>query len=730
MIFHTDIEVVLNVADMRLTGDAAQEPDLKQDESAAGALIEPHSIAIVGASERSRWSTAIVGNLECHGYTGELHLVNPRGGGIGGRRVAQSCAAVGTEIDLSIVLVPANAVVEVVTDLATAGARAAMILTSGFAEAGPQGQARQQQLTDSAAAAGIRLLGPNSLGFMNFVAQTVAWATPISAPSRQDGVALVSQSGATALFLSSLAYQQDIPLSYVVSTGNEADLGCGTFAALLAADPQVRAVAMFLESVRDPRQFVAAARSAAAYDKPLVVLKVGASEVSARSALAHTGALVGDDRVFDGICERYDVIRVRSLEELMTTADIAGRTGVLAPGGLCIVSNSGGVCEVAADTADTLGIDLPDIPGPTAAELRGLMPDYATPHNPLDLTGGIVPGDCERIVAALGARPEYAALLVPFYPVPLEPDPGDQRLAALHRHIAAALRVTPTPGFLVSYTGSVISGPGRALIEGIGLPYLACGMDRALAGLSSAFWWSQRRRRAVAEVPREVVPGSLPARPRSEREILDLFAQRGLPTVPHTLVTTAPEAIAVAAGYGGPAVLKIASPDIGHKTEIGGVALRVSGADAVTTAFHQVTAAGRAQPGARVDGVMVSPMREGGVELFVGCSQDPVWGPVLALGLGGIWVEVLSDIAIRPLPVGPGDVLDMLNSLRGTSLLAGQRGLPPADLDAVAAAVVGIGDVAVRLGPDLAALDVNPLWVRGDAVEILDGLAVWDTESA
>ena len=276
----------------------------------------------------------------------------------------------------------------------------------------------------------------------------------------------------------------------------------------------------------------------------------------------------------------------------------------------------------------------------------------------------------------------------------------------------------------------MISDPGRALIDAIGLPYLACGMDRALAGMSSSFWWSQRRRCAVAEVPREVVPGSLSARPRSERETLDLFAQHDLPTVPHTLVTTAPEAVAVAAGYGGPAVLKIASPDIGHKTEIGGVALRVSGADAVTAAFDQVIAAGRSQPGATIDGVMVSPMREGGLELFAGCSQDPVWGPVLALGLGGIWVEALLDIAIRPLPVSPGDVLDMLNGLRGASLLAGQRGLPPADLDAVAAAVVGIGDVAVRLGPDLAALDVNPLWVRGDAVEILDGLAVWDTEPA
>lgn len=721
------VDVGLNDSPVPAPDLTPGEADLARDTAAAGALVHPRSIAIIGASERSRWSTAIIANLEKHGFTGDLHLVNPRGGRIGDRTLAESCVATGAEIDLGVLIVPALAVSDVVADLAAAGARSAMILTSGFAEVGPEGEARQQQLAARAAEADIRLLGPNSLGFMNFVAATVGWATLIAAPSRRNGVALVSQSGATAFFLASLAHQQDIPLSYVVSTGNEADLDSGTFAARLVEDPEVKAVAMFLESVRDPSRFVAAARTASASGKPLVVLKVGASEVSARAALAHTGALVGDDRVFDGICERYGVIRVHSLEELMTTADIIGRTGVLASGGLCVISNSGGICEVAADTADSLGLDLPDVPGLTAARLRELMPDYATPHNPLDLTGGIVPEDCERIIAALGARPEYAAMLVPFYPVPAEPDPADQRLAALHRHLSAGLRAAAAPGFLVSYTGSEISGTGRALIEEIGLPYLACGMDRALAGLGRAFWWSERQRRAQSEGGRDAVTHPVPQRPRSEREMLDLLGEHGVPVVPHTLAATAEEAAAAAAGYDGPVVLKIASPDIGHKTEIGGVALRVTGEDAVRSAFERMIAAGRAQPGAAIEGVLVSPMRDGGLELFVGCSRDPVWGPVLALGLGGIWVEVLSDVAIRPLPVDHADVRDMLGTLRGSALLAGRRGLPAADLDAVAAAVVAIGNLAAGFGPDLAALDVNPLWVKGSEVEALDGLAVWDS---
>ncbi len=698
---------------------------LECDVAAAGVLLSPRSVVVVGASDRSRWSAAVLENLSLHQFQGTVHMVNVRGAPVAGRPTATTCEKLGEQADLGVLLVPADAVVEALRDLSHTGARSAMILTSGFAETGPAGTELQAKVADVAADAGIRLLGPNSLGFMNFVERTVAWAAPTEGGRNRGGVAVVSQSGATAYFVARMAEEQNVALSYVVATGNEADLDCSTFAAALTADAHTTAVAMFIESVRRPERFVAAAETTIAAGKPLVVLKVGTSEVSGRAALAHTGALVGDDRVFDGICERYGVIRVRSLEQLLTTADVIGRTGVLAPGGLCLISNSGGVCEIGADAAGALNIDLPAIPTAAVNQLRDEMPTYATPHNPLDLTGGIEPQACGQIVTTLADSPEYAAVLVPFYPVPSAEVADDKRLTDLHRHLGRALRESSTPGFLVTYTNGTVEDAARRRIEDGELPYLACGMDRALAALGHAFWWSRLHRRGDLGRRSEPTGGALSERPRSELAMLDLLALHGVPTVPHALAVDEAAAVAAACQWDGPVAVKVASADIGHKTDIGGVVLGVSGPDAVASAFRRVIAAGRSQAGAVVDGAAVSPMRQHGVELFVGCSRDPVWGPVIAVGVGGIWVEVLADVAIRPLPVSPAHVTGMLLGLRASQLLTGGRDLPVADLDAVGAAVAAIGDVALRLGDQLAALDVNPLWVRGGRVEVLDSLAEW-----
>lgn len=683
-------------------------------------------MVIVGASERSRWSSGAFDNLQACGFQGPVHLVNPRGGVVHGRAAATSCGAIGEQADLGVVLVPGHATEAAVEDLGACGAKAAVILTSGFAELGESGRAAQDAVLAAARKHGIRLIGPNSLGFMNFVQPALVWTTPVRSPSRNNGVAIVSQSGATAFFLTNLAYQWDVGLSYVVATGNEADLGSADIARALIGDEMTRAVALFIETVRDPAVFIDLARAALAANKPLIVLKTGTSEVSAKSALAHTGALVGDDRVFDGLCRQFGVIRTRSIEELLATADIAARTGKLRPGGLGVVSNSGGICEIAADSAEARGIGLPALSDAAARALQETIPGFATAHNPLDLTGAISPEQCGAVIDIMAAQPEMAALLCPYYEVPTVEADMSERLSGLHGALAGGLRAAEAPGFVVSYTPTHLSDLSRRIVAETGLPYLACGLDRAITGLGHVFAWSAALRRPREEVPAR--PAAARDRPVSEHEALAFLARHGVPTVPAGLAASEDEAAAAARELGGAVVLKIASPDIGHKSDIGGVALNVSGDAAVREAYRRVMAAGAGVAGAAIEGVLVAPMRPRGIELFVGVTQDPQWGKVLAVGLGGIFVEVLQDVSLRVLPVTAREVGEMLAELRGAKLLAGARGIPAADLAAVARAVAAIGQAALAAGPKLAAMDVNPVWVNGSQVDALDALFIWNDE--
>ncbi|MGG5810857.1 acetate--CoA ligase family protein [Falsiroseomonas sp. CW058] len=693
---------------------------------AAAALLRPRSIAVLGASDRSRWSQAVFANLEAGGFAGALHAVNPRGGTAHGRAAATSAAAIGAPVDLGVLLVPGHATADALRDLAAAGGRHAAILTSGFAETGEAGAQAQRDLVALARSLGIRLLGPNSLGFINFVDGAQVWTTPVRRPSRPEGVAILSQSGATAHFLAQLAARQDVGLAHVVATGNEADLDLAAFARALLADPAVRSLALFVETVRDAAGFVALAEAAMAARKPVAVLKVGASEVAAKAALAHTGALVGDDRIFDGTCRQYGVIRTRSIEELLATAEVAGRCGVLRAGGLGIVSNSGGICEIAADTAAARGIAVPELTAGAAAALRGTIPDFATPHNPLDLTGAITPEQCGRVVEIVAAEPAMAAMLCPYYEAPIGEEDVSDRLTALHAALAAKLNAAPVPGFVVSYTATHQTALSRRVVAELSLPYLACGLDRALAALGHAMAWSARMRDGAA--PPAAPPPPIAARPRSEHAALRCLEAAGVPVVPFALARDAEEAVEAASRLGGRVAVKVASPDIAHKTDIGGVVLGVEG-EAVRDAFRRVTeAAARHAPGATVEGAIVAAMRPRGIELLVGISRDAQWGPVLALGLGGVWVEAMGDVALRLLPVDAAEVRRALAGLRGAKLLAGGRGLPAADPDAVAEAVARIGQAALALGPDLATLEVNPLWVHGSRVEALDALCLWREE--
>jgi acyl-CoA synthetase (NDP forming) len=688
------------------------------------AMLRPRSIALVGATDRSRWSQNTFDNLINRKYPGEVHLVSRRGGVVHGRNAATSCAAVGAPIDLALLMVPMQAVDEALADIAAADVHNAVILTSGFAETGYEGADHQARLAALARQHNVSLLGPNCLGFVNFIDNVPLWTGGFRAPSKPGCIAVVSQSGANGSFISSLAAQHEIGLSHMVSTGNEADLDCADFIDHLIDQPEVRAIALFAETFRHAPSFAAVARKAIAAAKPIVVLKIGLSEITARSAQAHTGALVGDDRVFDGVCRQLGIVRVDSIEDLLFTADVIVRTGVLAPKGLAVVSISGGACEIVADRAQVLGVPMPALSGAARGELHAALPSFGTPHNPLDITGGAVlqPDLFEQGLRILGRQPEFSALAC-LFDVPVADELVTEFTLTALRHIAAGLQAADIPAVMISHSVKPVTPTATRVIEDIGLNYISGGIHHGMNALGKAFWWSEQHRRLAGISASIGTIAEADDRPRSERETLAFLARCDVPVVPATLARDAVQAVAAARAIEGRVVLKIASDDIAHKSDIGGVVLNLEGDDAVAEAYRRVMAA--APAGARVDGVLVAPMRTGGLELFVGCTRDPQWGPVIAVGLGGVWVEVLQDVALRPLPIDAAEVVRMLRELRGAKLLHGVRGMPAADVDAVARVVARIGDAAVALGPDLDALEVNPLWVRGEDVEALDALAVW-----
>jgi acetate---CoA ligase (ADP-forming) len=688
------------------------------------AMLRPRSIALVGATDRSRWSQNTFDNLINRKYPGEVHLVSRRGGIVHGRAAATSCVAVGAPIDLGLLMVPMAAIEDAIADLAAVDIRNAVILTSGFAETGHEGGEIQTRLGALARQHHVSLLGPNCLGFVNFIDNVPLWTGGFRAPSKPGGIAVVTPSGANGSFISSLAAQHEIGLSHMVSTGNEADLDCADFIDHLVDQPEVRAIALFAETIRHAPNFAAAARRAVAAAKPIVVLKIGLSEVTARSAAAHTGALVGDDRVFDGVCRQLGIVRVDSIEDMLFTADVISRTGVLEPRGLAVVSVSGGACEIVADRAQVLNVPLPGLSPAAVAELRAALPSFGTPHNPLDITGGAVlqPDLFEQGLRCLGRQPEYSALAC-LFDVPVAAELATEFTLTALRHIAAGLHAANMPALMISHSVKPVTEVSTRIIEDIGLPYVSAGIHHGMNALGNAFWWSEQYRRLAQAAPPAFTITPSDQRPRSERGTLAFLAERGVPVVPATLVHDAGQAVAAARAIGGFVVLKIASDEIAHKSDIGGVVLNLEGDAAVGEAFARIVSAAPAD--ARVDGVLVAPMRSGGLELFVGCTRDPQWGPVIAVGLGGVWVEVLQDVSLRPLPIDATEVKRMLGELRGAKLLHGVRGMPAADIDAVAAVIERIGEAAVALGDQLDTLEVNPLWVRGSDVEALDALAVW-----
>lgn len=693
-------------------------------------LLNPRTIALIGASDKSTFSTLLHGNLVAAGLEHRTFLVNPRRAEVHGRATHPTCEAIGEQIDLVHVMVPASAAPDALRDAAAAGAKAAIVLSSGWSEVGPEGSARQQELVTLADELGIAMLGPNVLGMVNVAAGIPAMA--LSDPPTEAGpVALISQSGASSGAMKEFAAMAGVGLSHVCTVGNEAMVTVGHLVDALVDDDGVRAVAIFMESVKEPHVFAAAARRAAAAGKAVVVLKAGRSELAARAAASHTGALVGDDRVIDAMFTDLGVIRVDTIEEMLVTAGIAAHTGPLERSGIGVVSISGGACDIVADLADAIDAELPEFSDDTTAALAEKMPDFGHAHNPLDITGAAIidPTLWTTSVKAVGGDPSVGAVLVinslpwredgkPFY--------GQKYVDA----IGSGAAEVDTPVLYVTQTSQPIGRETREVLRTGGVGHVVPGLRLAVDGVARIAEWSRRRLLARPTMRAIEIP-QVEAEPLSEAAARDLLGAAGVPVVPSWHVHCAEAAKKAAVEAGVPVAMKIVSADIAHKSDIGGVRLGVEAESAATEYDSIIESCADALPGARLDGVLVSPMRAPATEMLVGVTRDDDWGLMLAVGLGGVLVEVLDDVALAPLPVDEDVVLRMLAQLRGGALLDGVRGRPAADRQALAGAIAGVGRLAMALerqhGEAFDALEVNPLRVDGATVEALDALVTWRT---
>ncbi|MFD2183315.1 acetate--CoA ligase family protein [Rhodoplanes azumiensis] len=685
-------------------------------------LFSPRSIAVIGASaDATKLTGRPIAYLEKHGYAGAIYPVNPRTETIGGRRCYPEVASLPEVPDVGLVLLGAERAVAAVEQLARAGAAAAVVLASGFGEAGEDGRRRQQALRE--AAGGMRLLGPNTIGLVNVDERIMLSA---SGAMELDGfvpgrVALVSQSGGILGALLSRGAARGIGFSKLVATGNEADLDVADMIDHLADDDATAVIALYIEGLRHVDRFRAVTMKAAARGKRLVVYKVGRSETGARSAVSHTGALAGSDRLYDALFRQLGIVRANAFSDLLDIPAALATGRRLGGARLAVVTTTGGAATLIADNAGLAGFALPDPDPATAEGLTALaIPDATLDRNPVDVTlAGLRPELFRRVLALLSASPGYDAIVTIVGSSAL----GQPDLVA--KPLIAAIENTEKPilAYVSPEAPHIVAALNRAGVPAFASPE---GCVAALAALRIAPPAACPERSAAtlrAAGEPTVPPGSGPL---NEADSKALFARFGIPAVAEMVAATPEDAAAAAQRLGGePVVVKILSRSIAHKSELGGVAVGVAPA-AVADCCRAMAARVSEWAAGALDGFLVQECVTDGIEMILGLSRDPQLGPAVLLGVGGVTAELLKDTTLRPLPLAPGDAAAMIAELKLAPLLHGYRGRPAADTAALVAAIEAFSVMVTSLGDRLQEAEINPLFVRpaGHGVAAADGLVV------
>ncbi len=702
--------------------DPVQRPPLAR-------LLSPRTVAVAGASaELHSVGNNILMNLERFGFAGGVYPVSRRGGEIGGRACAASIDELPHGIDAAVLAVPAHAVRESLEACARRGIGGAVVFASGFAEQDEAGRKAQEEFAAAAAELGLAVIGPNCIGFINYAGKAALTFEPVDPPPVMagPGICVIAQSGAMSGNIRYALQGRGVCVSHSISTGNEAVVAAEDCADLLIGDPAVRAFALFVEQIRDPQKFLNMAARARAAQKPIVLLHSGRCARAREAAKTHTGALAGDYEVMRCFTEREGVILAEGLDELFDVCALLARSAQPIKGGVAVVSNSGALRGLGLDLCEDIGLAIPDFSPQTAEALKALLPSFATVDNPLDVTAAAMTnpslfGDSLRAVMD---DPAIGFTLVSAM------GGGPAQQMSKWKALAPALEACEKPAALC-YLGDDYPLDAAFLKEAraSGVPFFR-SPERALRAVGRIAAWSKASAapRAAAQEPVSVPrvefrkSGAI-----AEWRGKEILARCGIAVPRGRLVTNAVEARIVAGEISYPVALKAQADTLAHKSDAGGVVLGIANEEDLDFAGLRIAASvSAAAPDITLDGMLVESMApEGGLEMIVGARRDPQWGPVLLIGLGGIWAEALRDVRLLPADASPAEILRGLGLLKGAPLLRGMRGAKPRDAEALAQLAVKIGALMIA-NPEIIEIDVNPVHVyaQGEGALALDAVIV------
>ncbi|WP_375173990.1 acetate--CoA ligase family protein [Pseudooceanicola sp.] len=692
-------------------------------------LYDPKSIAVIGASTRpGSFGGRTVENLV--GYDGALYPVNEKYDEIAGVRCYPSLAALPEVPDLAVLTTPAASVEGLLEDCIAAGVPAVMVYASGFSEIGTEeARATQTRIAARAAEAGVRLLGPNCVGMLNYTSGArVSFAgCPQGRQAGGPAIGVVCQSGALGFALAQ-AMDRGVGISHVASCGNSSDVDVADWVAALADEPTCTAIACAFEGLADPQKFLRAAQIAWDRNKPLVVYKMAVGEEGAAAAMSHTASLAGSAELWEALFDKGGAIAVHDFDALVETAWFFAKAPAPKADGAAMLSGSGGAAIMSSDFAEIADVPMPQPQPEVLARLKDLLPSFVPARNPCDVTAGVI-NDPDTLMAcadALLGDPAYGALVFGYtyaYPIATARQPRLSALAAKHGKPIVYVWMT-----------QLMEGEGRREVEQDPNVVVFSSMRRAFTVMKA--WTEREARRNRPASP--VLSSTAEARERASALIATasgralgesaskaILSAYGIAIPAERLVTDRAMAAEVAQEMRVDLAMKVDSPDILHKSDVGGVALNIRGSAAAAAAFDDImTACRRAHPEARIDGALVQEMIPRGLEVIAGFRNAEGFGPVLTVGMGGLLTELLSDTVTTLAPVTGDEALDMLRGLRGAALFDGYRGAAPADLPAVAEAIAALSRLATDFPDRLAEFDINPLICLPDRCVAVDGLAI------